>query len=248
MRKMLLPLVIIAFGVQAEMTPAVTEPYDVIKVTTEVEGTISEYNRDIGEQTYDDNILIKINDERIKIQKEFAKEEFEQAIVEKEYYTKKLKRLENLLKRNNLSESEYDDVLFQLNTASNKINQKSLTLKDREKDLKDTKIYGKDGYIVSKRNVEVGQYVTSGTELYELIDIRKLKVSILASEKIAPYFYVGQEVSVLIDGKKHIGRVKYKGISMAENTYAYPVVVVIENKDNSIPVSKTVFVDYGEFW
>ena len=245
MRIILLPLAVIAFGVQAKMIPAVTEPYDVIKVTSEIQGTVYEYNKDIGEQTYNDNILVKINDERIKIKKEFAKGELEQAIVEKEYYTKILKRLENLLKRNNLSESEYDDVLFQLNTATNKINQKSLTLKESEEDLKDTRIYGKDGYIVSKRNIEIGKYVTSGTELYELIDVRKLKVFILTSEKVAPFFNIGQEVSVLIDGKRHIGNVKYKGISMAENTYAYPIVVVIENKNNSIPISKTVFVEYG---
>lgn len=246
MKKMILPLILFTCSVSAEkLTPGITEPFDVIKVTSEIQGTVKYYNKDIGQETSNSKILMKLDDKTIKLQRDLAKEELLQAKIEKEYYTKKLERFEDLLKQKNLSESDYDDVLFQLNTASNKINQKEIAYKQRENDLGNTTFYGKDGYVVSKRNIEVGQYVTSSTELYELIDIRKLKVSILVSEKELPHFNINQSVEVLADSKKIKGRIIYKGISMQEGTYAYPVVVEIENKDLNIPVSKNVLIDYG---
>lgn len=245
MKKLLIPLTLCAFGANAALTPGITEPFDVVKVTSEVDGAVLYYNKDIGQSTSSKKILIKIDDKKIKLQRDFALEELNQTKIEKEYYTKRLKRFEDLLKKKNLSESDYDDVVFQLNTASNKINQKSLTLEEKKDAVDNTTIYGLDGYVVSKRNIEVGQYVRSAEEMYELVDIRKLKVSLLASEKIAPFFTIDKKINVFVDDVKIEGVVKYKGVSMAENTYAYPIIIEIDNELKDIPVSKTVFIEYG---
>lgn len=245
MKKSILMLTLISCFANAGLTPGLTEPFDTIKVTSEIEGTIVSYDKEIGE-VVGDMPLVKIDDERIRLLRDFAKEELVQINTEKNYYTKRLARYENLLKQKNLSESDFEDVLYQLDVAKNKIRQQEITVKQKEDDLSNTKIFGEVGYVVSKRNVDVGEYVNSATELYELIDIRKLKVSVMASEKILSAFEVGNKINVIIDEENHEGIVKYKGVSVLDDTYAYPVIIEINNPENKIPVAKTVFVEYGD--
>lgn len=246
MKKIIASLMALSFPIYAEVTPGITEPYDIIKVTSEINGVISAYNKDIGEKVNENEILIKIEDEIIKIEKELAETQIKQIQTEIDYYNKKAKSYKNLFQQKNMSEFDYDDVFFQLELSKNKMKQQKLELDKKVKAYEDTTLYGRDGYIVSKRNIEVGQYVQMATELYEIVDIRKLKISILASEKIIDHFNVGDEVNVIVDDKKIIGKVLHKGISMKENSYAYPVIVEIDNNDLRIPISKTLFVEYGE--
>lgn len=245
MKKIFLPMVLFSFFANAELTPGITEPYDIIKVTAEIEGSITHYDKEIG-QKVGSAPLVEINDKKIKLLRDLAKEELSQINTEKDYYIKKLNRYENLLKKKNLSESDYEDVLYQLNVAKNKLAQQKITIQQKEDDLENTKIYGKENYIVSKRNIEVGEYVGIATELYELIDVRKLKVSVMASEKMISFFDVGKRVNVIVDELEYEGVVKYKGVSVMDETYAYPVVIEIDNPESQIPVAKTVFVEYGE--
>lgn len=244
--KIIIPLALISFQSFAGTIPGITEPVNTIKVTTKVEGTITSYSKDIGEKIGGDLSLAKIDDVRIKLAKELTEAELNQLHTESDYYSVKLNRYENLLKKESLSESEFEDSLFALNSTKNKIRQKEISLEQNNEDLLNTTIYGKEGYIVSKRNVEEGEYVKAATELYEIIDTRKLNVYIQVAEKNLTNFTIGQKVSVSIDEKEQEGFVKFKGVSMEEGTYAYPIIIEIDNPNNLIPVQKTVQVNYGD--
>lgn len=227
----------------------ITEPYKIVKITSGVEGTIISYNRDIGEITKSKNLLLKIDDKEKEISRDLSKTALERAIIDKNYYQKKLKRYKKLRLNNNISEAEFDDIEYNLLSKKNEVKIKRLELKNKERDLSDTYIYGINDYVVSKRFFEVGDYVQSSTILYELIDVTKLKIKVLLNDKVISNISIGQKVFVSIgeeDNYKITGVVLNKGLAMNDDLYAYPLIIVIDNKNRDIPLSKTVSVSFEE--
>lgn len=247
MKKLLLSLMVIAGTAQAATGIGTTEPFDTVKITSGVDGEVIFYGKEIGEVLSQDEILVKLDDEQKLIERDLAKINLEKAIVDRDHYKKKTKRYKKLVKEKNLSESDYDDMAYQFATAKNDIKVKELNLKNAERELSDTKVYGLDNYIVSKRNVEIGDYVQASTVLYEAMDINNLKVRMLLDEKMVSLLNIGQEVNISVDeNDKHNvkGIVTQIGLAMEEGTYAYPVLIKVENPYKDIPISKTVYVEF----
>lgn len=247
MKKLILSLLMISGFANAATGIGTTEPYNTIKISSGVDGEVLFYTKEIGEELSSKEILVKLDDEIKLIERDVAKVNLKQSIIDENHYKKKVIRYKDLVEQQNLSESDYDDINYQALTATNDIKLKELTLKNKEKDLSDTNIFGLDNYIVSKRNIEVGDYVQSSTVLYEAVDVTYLKVRMLIEEKLRSSLEIGQEVEVFLSEKNDesiVGIVTQIGLTMEDGTYAYPVLIKIDNENKDISISKTVFVNF----
>lgn len=239
-----LSLIFISGWTMASIT-GTTQPYNTLKITSNIEGEVVSYEKEIGEITNSNQLILKIDDEKLKIKKELAESNLEKAKIDKSHYERRLERYEELRLNNNISVSDYEDVEYEYLSSKNNIKVQSLNLKDAEDDLKNSNIYGRDGYIVSSRAVEVGDYVKTSSILYELVDIRKLKVEAIVDEDNISNIKIDDIVTVIYKDKKIKGKVIQKGFNMKEGFYAYPVIIEIPNDDN-LTLGLTVNVELNE--
>lgn len=242
----LIPLVFSSVFVHAATTPAITEPVKTIKITAEIDGVVDSYTKDIGESIGEKDVLVQLNNEKTSILKNITEMELEQLYTERDYYNTKLKRHDTLRKTNSLSESDYEDSLFNYNISKNKIKQKEYSLEQKIDDVENSTIYGINGFVVSERYIEEGQYVNVSTELYELVDVRKLHAAFDVDDSKLEFFNINDVVSVIVDDKTYQGFVKYKGHTIEKGHYGYPIIVEVDNSEGLIQADKTVLVQYED--
>ncbi len=90
------------------------------------------------------------------------------------------------------------------------------------------------GGIVTKKRVQLGTYVKTGQELYEVVDLTQVWVELLAFERDLPLLKFGQKVEVRVDaipGKVFEGRISLLDPEIDPRTRTLPLRVVLENKD-----------------
>src|SRR5690606_33182870 len=89
--------------------------------------------------------------------------------------------------------------------------------------------------VVNRRDIEVGAYLSPGTELFEIVDLSQLKLQVTANESQVVNLKVGDKVTVtstVFPAKEFSGTVRFIA-AKADNTLNYPVEIVIDNNQSS---------------
>src|SRR5690606_25408940 len=91
--------------------------------------------------------------------------------------------------------------------------------------------------VVAARHVEVGDFVTPGTPLVELVDVSRLKVRAPARADAVPYLAVGREVDVTVDalpGERFTARIERMGAELDPATRTLEIEAEINNADGRL--------------
>lgn len=92
-----------------------------------------------------------------------------------------------------------------------------------------------DGSVVS-RVVEVGEWVSAGGKVIELVDLDPVLVRVNAPESMLPYIQVGDEASIRVEalGETLSGRVRHVIPQGSEQARTFPVEVEVSNPDGKL--------------
>lgn len=206
-----------------------TKAFRRVMIKAETSGTIARIIKDEGEKVKTHDVLLTISQDDRLIKLEEAKALVEQRQLE---WTAS----KNLSQKGFNSQIRFAEAETALNSA--KAKQKSAEL-----DLKRTNITAPFNGYLDKRLVEVGDFVTIGTPIAEIVDLNPIKITAEISEINITSIIEGLPAeATLIDGTKLEGKITFVSKIANETTRTYTMEMIASNLDSMIAEGMTVEV------
>jgi len=235
LRKILIFLSLISFSFAIDYVSKI-EPYKHYKVSSLSSGEI-EFIKDV-EFSFVDTLVIQLDDESERIQKESLKSQIDiqKDIVEikkRQYLSKKeIKRL-----------SKYEKLTEELNylNAKNTLLNLKQSLAITNTQIRKKAIYANNLY-VGEIYVKEKMFVNAGTTLFDAYDISKLAIELFVTKEDLENI---KNKEIYIDGKKSSFKIeKISNIKDSVNISTYYVKLIKENSDKSYKFSNLVKVEF----
>ena len=240
---------------KAEITSTGTlKPLVEVLVGTQVSGTIKELYADFESQVKKDQIICLIDPERFEAHVNQAKADVEaaranvmiaQVTLEDELRT--LRRKEQLIEKNSISQSEYDAAKTKADAAEAQLNvekarmvQLQARLDEAELELKYTRILAPVSGIVTSRTADVGQTVAASFQtpvLFKIAeDLTRMQVHTNVDEADIGRVVVGQKALFTVPAfpdrefEAVVNQIR-NDPKIEQNVVTYNVVLDVKNDD-----------------
>lgn len=203
-----------------------------VNVVSEVKGVVEQTTWQVGDKLIKGERLatIKVQDFELAVRKQQANV----ALITADLQLKRSIhiRYQKLSIKNSLSQHELEIAKANLDAAKANLELANVDLKKARLDLKNTHITANiDGYIVS-RAIDNGTWVNQGELLYQLINIDRVNIRLLASEFDLKDLAIGQTIQVWSEANpenKIIASINRIGVNLDASTLAYPIEIDIDN-------------------
>jgi multidrug efflux system membrane fusion protein len=158
------------------------EAEDMIQVTAEVDGVLTQVNFREGDQVGKGTVLATIDPERYRLEADRAEANYRRAIAEGAQAAATLARREALAKENlvsveDLNQSRTADERFAADAAAAKA-ARDLAAQN----LSRSWVKPRRGGVIDKRLVDTGTFVRTGTQIAALVDLSRLRLRFRVSE------------------------------------------------------------------
>jgi HlyD family secretion protein len=227
------------------------EPIDQVEVGTQVSGVIEEIYTDYNRQVRRGQLIARIDESALRARLLQVRSSLASAENERDYQQKNFNRTQKLYKKQMVSESEYDEVLYKLRNARTSVESLKSEAAQAEVNLSYARIYSPiDGVVLSK-SVEVGQTVAASFNTPTLFliarDLKRMQVEADVDEADIGQVAVGQEVTFTVDafpGTEFIGKVTQIRLEpvVESNVVTYTVIVDAPNPDLKLKPGLTASV------
>jgi RND family efflux transporter MFP subunit len=204
-------------------------------IVSEVAGRVQKINAREGVKVSRGDILITLDPDRINFGFEAKQAAALQAEAQAELAGKNLEREKEMYAQDLISDSRLDSVSAAAQVARQRYQELKAEMEELRLDLANTEIRAPfDGY-TGLQLVEVGEWVTTGTPVYEMTDPSQIKVIVDLPERHYGKLSRGNQAVVMISGEEDkplTGTVT--GISPAASgeTHTFPVILTVPNPDN----------------
>ena len=182
----------------AEMQGALF-PREHAVMSSEVEGAVAQVAADFGDKVAAGQVMLKINPREYELRVETAQAALDQARARLANSTARYNRALALKQAGTISAEQFDQIASQLRVDQADTESADKTLAMARKKLGDTEIKAPFSGSVQKRMVSLGEYVSPGKELYELIATDPIKLRCPMPERFVPLARVGMPVKLAID-------------------------------------------------
>lgn len=160
------------------------------------------------------------------------------AHIDAEYASLDIQRIEDALSKLKTDYARYKSSYETGGVTKAQLDEVELGLKNTENQLQQAKRRLQDAYVkapisgvINKRSVEVGAMVGPGTELFEIVDVSKLKLKVNVNEAQVVQIKVGDKVAIgssVFPDKQFSGTVSFIAVK-ADKSLNYPVEILVDN-------------------
>ncbi len=174
---------------------------------------------------YLDTDLVKADYDRVKADYDFAQRE--------------TARLEKLHAKNVATKAELDLAIKQRDMARADLERSAAHLQRAI-------IVAPIGGVLNRLPVEVGEYVTPGTAVAQIVDIDTVKVVMEIPERDISYLKVGQDQAILFgkkDSKKIMGKIIYISALADDKAHTTRLEIRVDNKDRLLHSGQMVYAE-----
>jgi membrane fusion protein (multidrug efflux system) len=192
-------------------------------VSLEAEGRLIEVRVDLGDRVQQGSVLARISPENYQFRKVQAEAELLAAEAE-------FKRLQALVVKDMATRQQLDESQRRVGVARANADLTS-------KQLADTTLRAPIGGRVSKRMINLGEYVRSGTPAFVLVRTEPLKLRVDVPERYYTKVKVGDPVEATgeaLGGRILTGKVARISPAVSVDTRSFPVEARFENEDRSV--------------
>jgi len=206
------------------------EAYSEIDIAAEAQGTITSLNAALGQEKSKGSIIATIDDKLKKLAVQTAG-------ISVAKLKKDLERYNNLYKGGTVTEQ-------QLNEAQNLYDNAEIQLEQAEKQLSDATIKSPLSGIITKTQVEEGEYINIGSPIATIVDISRLKIKLNVSEANVYYLKLNDKATITTDvypGLSYEGSISFIS-SQGDDSHNYPVEIVIPN-NSKYPLKSGTFAN-----
>ena len=193
-----------------------------VELKPEIPGKIVQLLLKEGTPVTKGQLLVKIND--ADFQAQLKKLQLENELAETQ-----LKRQQELLKINGISQQDFD-------VTQNKVNTVKADIEYLQSQIAKTEIRAPFNGIIGLKNVSEGSYISVGTSIANVLQIDPVKIDFSISERYASYIQKGVKVIFNIDGIKEDieGEVYAVEPKIDMNTRTIQVRAICPNKKTTI--------------
>ena len=194
------------------------EPKQELNFLSENAGRVTKIYVDEGDRVSKGQILAHIDAEIINTDRETAQATLENAIKDEARYA-------SSFKTGGVTQQQLDQVKLATKNAR-------LRLQSSARRVSDANIKSPINGIVNKRYIEVGAFVTAqGTQLFELVDVSKLKLKVNVNESQVANLSVGNRVQIksnVFPADNFSGKITFIA-AKADATLNFPIDIEVEN-------------------
>lgn len=193
------------------------DAFSEINIAAEAQGIIVSLNAELGQEKSKGSIIATIDDKL----KDLAVQKAKNLKVKLE---KDLERNKNLYNGGSLTGQQLDD-------AQNSYNDAVIQLEQAEKELSNATIKSPISGVITKKQVEQGEYINIGSPIATIIDISKLKIKLNISEIDVYQLKLGDKAIISTDVYPDVifeGNISFIS-SQGDESHNYPVEIVIPN-------------------
>jgi len=206
------------------------DAYSEIDIAAEAQGTIVSLNAELGQEKSKGSIIATIDDKL----KNLAVQKAQNLKVKLE---KDLERNKNLYNGGSLTEQQLDD-------AQNSCNDAVIQFEQAEKELTNATIKSPISGVITKKQVEEGEYINIGSTIVTIVDISRLKIKLNVSEVNVYQLKFNNKATITTDvypGVAFEGNISFIS-SQGDDSHNYPVEIVISNS-SKYPLKSGTFAN-----
>ncbi|UCD58028.1 MAG: efflux RND transporter periplasmic adaptor subunit [Candidatus Hydrogenedentota bacterium] len=203
-----------------------------VTLGAEVGGRIAEIRVEVGDLVAKGALLARLDDERFRIARDLARAEVEIAEANLENSRRNARRQAELLEDQVASEHIVDQAELKTKIDAGQLKIARAKLDAAERDLSDAGIVSPIDGEITRKHVEVGELIQPGTPLFDIVNIKRVKVSIMVSELEITKVRKGQDAELDVDGYPGVvfhGTVHAIGAEAEPQTRTFPVEIVVVN-------------------
>jgi len=197
-------------------------PKQELNFLSENAGRISAIYVEEGARVSKGQVLARLDAEIINTDRETAEATYQNAVRDEARY-------QSSYETGGVTQQQLDQAKLATRNAK-------LRLQASQRKLSDANIKSPINGIVNKKYIEVGAFVTAqGTQLFELVDVSKLKLKVNVNEGQVANLKVGNQISIrsnVFPDEKFSGKVTFIA-AKADATLNFPVEVEVTNNENN---------------
>lgn len=230
---------------KANVTTMVTstgtiEPIKQVEVGTQVSGVVEKIHVDYNSIVKEGQLIAELDKTNLKAAYTQAQASYDNAITQRNYLKTIYNRQQTLYDKGVISRSEFDDAVFNYQTAKGTVIQRLSDLESAKVNLGFANIYAPiDGVILSKA-IDEGQTVAASFNTPTLFtiaqDLKEMQVEADVDEADIGYVKEGQRVTFTVDA--YIDET-FEGVvsqvrldpTITSNVVTYTVVITTKNPD-----------------
>ena len=233
----LLSLLMVNTNLLANKIVGALEPYSTTIIKSQITGVIDTINYSIGDNIQKGDLLIKIDDKDYVLEYKMAKANEKLSKINYDFLKSDFKRYNNLLKSKSITTQVHANKKksFQLAQLENDISL--ISSQQAKRKLNKTKINAVYSGVISDKFVEIGDYVSSGDTLLELVNDEKLKAVFYILQEDYGNFEKGNELNLIIPDLKHkktTGKIHLISPTITGNNNGYRMEVVLDNSNKEL--------------
>jgi membrane fusion protein (multidrug efflux system) len=166
-------------------------------------------------------VLARIDAEILNTDRETAEATYQNA-------AKDLVRYESSFKTGGVTQQQLDQARLNAENAK-------LRLQQQQRKLNDANIRSSINGVVNQKLIEVGAYVSPGTQLFELVDISKLKLKVNINENQVANIKIGDKVNIIstvFPEEKFSGKISFIA-AKADGSLNFPIEIDVTNNSKT---------------
>ncbi|MBB6217382.1 RND family efflux transporter MFP subunit [Anaerosolibacter carboniphilus] len=214
--------------------PGTLEPKETVVITPKINGSVEGIYGDIGSKIKKDTLLCKLSDTEFRLQYENAEISLKKEKLTYESIKRNYDRYKSLFESGALSQADFESSEDQYALGQELLNLAQNNYELAKQNLVYTNIKAPISGVISQKDVAIGENVSPGKMLFTIVNVDEIYVETGISERDIPNIKVGQKVVVKVDSMGEMvleGQITHIGPVPDQQTKAYPIKVLIKNKD-----------------
>ncbi len=186
-------------------------------LSAESSGRVKFINVDEGSRVSKGQVLARIDNELLTVDAQTAKANYENALRD-------LERYESSFKTGGITKQQLDNARLRVRTSL-------ASVQSTGRRSSDANVRAPFSGIVNKRFIEKGSYVNPGAQLFEIVDLSKLKLKVTVGEAQVVNLRKGDRVAIkstVFPDQSFSGKVSFIA-AKADNSLNFPVEIEVTN-------------------
>ena len=213
------------------------EPWRRSVVASEIAGLVEVFAVEEGMAVKRGQVLARLRTDTLKIRFNSAQASHQEAKTRYQQANKDLERVNVLFEKELVTQKEYDDAITEESALRQRVVQLTTEIHQVRDELRKSQIVAPfDGWI-TKEHTEVGQWLSAGGQVVELVDLSRVQVEVPLPERYVKDVQVNDAVTAVFDslpGTQVQGRV-FSVVAQADRAArTFPVKVELPNPQFTI--------------
>ncbi|WP_294965363.1 efflux RND transporter periplasmic adaptor subunit [Sulfurimonas sp.] len=176
--------------------------YDVnSELASESSGVVSKLYVKEGQRVNKGNILLKLESSILEAKLKAKQAILNSFLARQTKQEKDLKRAEALISKKSIAQSSYDNTFYTLESLNAEIQSQKAELLSMQIELQKKSIRAPFNGVVVKRNVDIGEWVSVGSSVFNLVDPKSIEARVNVPSKLLQTLSKGQKLQSTIEKK-----------------------------------------------